>query len=92
MTYQLICSTVRAVTRKQSHSGSDILYVVWTQSERRPLEPRVWTLMRTGADRSMFSRMHWKQKNFNCGIVGRRNVQSEWRRSTFVHAELITDL
>lgn len=41
------------------------LYTVWTPSELRPLEPRVWTAMQTGTVRARSSRTHCRNNNHN---------------------------
>lgn len=45
---------------------TEVLYMVWTPSELRPLVPSVWTLMLTGTLRSRFSRIHCRKRNKIC--------------------------
>lgn len=78
---------------------TEVLYVVWTPSEQRPLDPSVWTLMRTGTLRARFSKTHCGKRGKNyealqhlagCHIAQLSGVlQGD---NTLVHAELMTDL
>lgn len=59
--------------------GLSALYIVWIQSDLRPLEPRVWTLIQTGALRSRSSRTHCRNKcSIFIGEVTLAAVMGSW--------------
>lgn len=66
--------------RTQSQRLS-VLYMVWTPSEPRPLEPSVWTLMQTGTLKSRFSRIHCRK---SAGIIALKLTRTHAQLSSIM--------